>query len=126
METTNKEIYNHRYEHTSVSELKLLSQELIVALDSFYSKVDEIRWYLYYTEDMPTTVEDNLYLSLGHLEKVYFNLEMYIDAEISQEEIQEDIQKEIQEELSSDIEDDCPPEVTEDFSFEIPEENSEI
>ena len=66
-----REIYNHRYEHTSVSELKLLSQELIVALDSFYSKVDEIRWYLYYTEDMPTTVEDNLYRSLGHLEKVF-------------------------------------------------------
>ena len=79
-------VYNHRYDSTNIAELKLLSQELIIALDRFYTKIDEVRWYLYYTEDMPTTVEDKLYHSLAQLEKLYFSLEMYIDAEMSQEE----------------------------------------
>ncbi len=110
-----KEIFWYRYQQTTISELKLLSTDLIIALDEFYSSVEEIKWYLYYTEDMPTTVEDWLYHKLGQLEKKYFNLEMYLNAEydsgsdISNDEVQgfdfsREEDSDIQEEFTGTIE----------------------
>lgn len=76
-----KDIFWYRYDQATIAELKLLSTDLIIALDDFYTSVEKIKWNLYYTEDMPKTVEDWLYRQLALLEKKYFNLEMYINAE---------------------------------------------
>ncbi len=92
-----KEIFRYRYPEATLSELKLLSSELIIALDEFYTSIEHIQWHLTYTEDMPKTVEDWLYRHLAKLEKKYFNLEMYINAEYSDEEVV-DAEPEIEEE----------------------------
>lgn len=91
-----KEIFCYRYSDATIGELKLLSPELIIALDEFYTSVEEIKWHLFYTEDMPKTVEDWLYRRLALLEKKYFNLELYLNAEyedIPASEIEENQQQ---------------------------------
>src|SRR5690349_9065879 len=51
-------VFKNRYDETTIKELMLCGQEVIAGLDIFYTKVDEIRWYLNHTQDMPNRVED--------------------------------------------------------------------
>lgn len=76
------EVFRNRYAGMSIDDLKHCGQETIVALDNFYSKVDEVRWYLYHTEDMPQTLEDSLVHMIKDLEKLHETLNLYIDAEL--------------------------------------------
>ena len=76
------EIFMNRYDSISVKELMLCGQEVLAGLDQFYSKVDEMRWYLNHTQDMPNRVEDKIYSHIRELEKMYSTLNLYIDAEM--------------------------------------------
>lgn len=77
-----REIFTNRYDSVLIKELMLCGQEVIAGLDQFYSKVDEIRWYLNHTQDMPNRVEDKLQSHIRELEKLYNTLNLYIDAEM--------------------------------------------
>ena len=76
------EVFTNRYDRTSIKELMLCSQEVIVGLDQFYSKVDEMRWYLNHTQDMPNRVEDKIHSLIRELEKYFETLNLYIDVEM--------------------------------------------
>ena len=76
------EIFTNRYDKVSVKELMLCGQEVIVGLDQFYSKVDEMRWYLNHTQDMPNRVEDKIHGHIRELERFYDTLHLYIDVEM--------------------------------------------
>ena len=64
-----KDIFRNRYNEVQVNDLKGCSSEVIVALDKYYSRVDDISWYLNHTEDLPNLVRDNLHVGIRDLEK---------------------------------------------------------
>jgi hypothetical protein len=76
-------LFSNRYEKTTIRDLAHCSTETIQALDQFYTLIDEMKWYLYHTEDMPNTVEDNIFRMSKRLEKLHATLELYLDAELS-------------------------------------------
>lgn len=76
-----KEIFFNRYQDCSIQDLKWCGQEVISSLDSFYSKVDELWWYLNHTQDMIKTAEDKVSVQIKVLERLYATLELYINAE---------------------------------------------
>ena len=55
-----KDIFKNKYETISFSDLKLCSEEVMMGLDNFYTLVDEMRWYLAHTEEMPGTVTEKV------------------------------------------------------------------
>ncbi len=75
-------VFTNRYEAASFKELMLCGEEVISGLDQFYSKVDEMRWYLNHTQDMPNRVEDKVHAYARELEKLFEMLNLFIDAEM--------------------------------------------
>ncbi len=75
-------IFNNRYESTSLENLIHCSTELITTLDQFYIPVEEMKWYLFKTEDMPNTVEDFIDRKIRKMEKLLATLNLYLDAEL--------------------------------------------
>ena len=100
-----KEIFTNRYDLVTMQELLLVGQEVIVGLDQFYSKIDEMRWYVNHTQDMPSRVDDKIHAHIRELETYYETLNLYIDVEMglikeSQElEVSQDLEM-AQEEIS--------------------------
>lgn len=77
-----KEIFQNRYADVNIDDLKRCSEEIIVALDKFYSKVDDLSWYLNHTEDLPNFVRDTLASGIRELDKSLSILNLHIDAEL--------------------------------------------
>jgi hypothetical protein len=77
-----REIFKNRYDETTVRELMLCGPEVIVGLDQFYTKIDEMRWYLNHTQDMPNRVDDKIHTHIRELESFYETLNLYIDVEM--------------------------------------------
>lgn len=75
-------IFNNRYEDTSLENLAHCSTELITTLDQFYTPVEEMKWYLFQTEDMPNTVDDFIERKIRRMEKLLETLNLYLDAEL--------------------------------------------
>lgn len=75
-------VFNNRYATTTIRDLMLCGQEVIAGLDQFYSKVDEMRWYLNHTQDMPNRMEDNVHAYARELEKLFETLNLFIDVEM--------------------------------------------
>ena len=75
-------VFNNRYETTTIRDLMLCGQEVIAGLDQFYTKVDEMRWYLNHTQDMPNRMEDTVHAYARELEKLFETLNLYIDVEM--------------------------------------------
>ncbi len=76
-----QEVFKNRYWGVSVQELSLFSIKLISALDTFYTSISKIYWYLQYTEDMPATVEGNLIPIIKDLKKMYQNIQEAFESE---------------------------------------------
>ena len=91
------EIFTNRYDSTTIKELMLCGQEVIAGLDQFYSKVDEMRWYLNHTQDMPNRVEDKIHAHIRELEKNYETLNLYIDVEMGLIQESQKEQQQVQE-----------------------------
>lgn len=77
-----RDIFKNRYESVGIPDLKKCSQEVIIGLDNFYTMVDEMRWYLNHTEEMPSTVETKVKGYIRHLNPLYETLNLYINAEL--------------------------------------------
>ncbi|MFA6238804.1 MAG: hypothetical protein WC635_15820 [Bacteriovorax sp.] len=75
-------IFVNRYDSVSIKDLLLCGQEVLAGLDQFYTKVDEMRWYLNHTQDMPNRVEDKVGSHIRELEKLYNTLDLFIDVEM--------------------------------------------
>jgi hypothetical protein len=76
------EVFKNRYDEVRISELMLCGPEVIAGLDQFYTKIDELRWYLNHTQDMPNRVEDKVHSHIRELEKYFDMLDLYIDVEM--------------------------------------------
>jgi hypothetical protein len=67
-------IFKNRYDEISIADLKYCTPEVIEALDLFYTAVDNLRWYLYTTEDMPSKVDTEVHRTLKELKNDYDQL----------------------------------------------------
>jgi hypothetical protein len=77
-----KDVFKSRYFEMALTDLKKCSEEVIIGLDQFYSKVDNLHWYLNHTQDMPMMISDRVYAAIKELEGLYQTLTLYIDAEL--------------------------------------------
>lgn len=77
-----KEIFKSRWDETSIEYLAFCSEDVINSLDQFYTKVEELRWYLMNTEDMPATVSDNVNHYVYEIGERFDLLQLYINAEL--------------------------------------------
>ena len=76
------EVFKNRYDDVGVEDLLLCGEEVIIGLDQFYFKVDELKWYLMVTNDMPGTVHEHVRHGIKELEVAYDILQLYINAEL--------------------------------------------
>ncbi|MBY0516766.1 MAG: hypothetical protein K2P81_07655 [Bacteriovoracaceae bacterium] len=96
-------IFSSRYERATIKDLAHCSTETISALDQFYGLVDQMKWYLFQTEDMPSTVEDNIYRMSKKLEKLHSTLNLYLDAEMSLDESNDNVHEALFEDNASEL-----------------------
>jgi len=78
-----KDIFTSRFDKSTHFDLSHCSQDVIVAMDQFYTAVDNLYWYLKYTQDMPKMIEDEVHRKVAKLEKLYDMMALYVDAELS-------------------------------------------
>lgn len=76
------DIFENKYQKLLPSDLKNLSEELMVVADQFYGLVDNLYWYFKQTEDMGVTIEDYWMLSIKEIQKAYDRFSLYLKAEI--------------------------------------------
>ncbi len=77
------EIFKSRYDQVAISELKLCSLEVIRALDDFYNLVDEMKWFLYHTNEMPSAITMRTQRLIRQLEVHLVECESAIDQELT-------------------------------------------
>ena len=78
-----KDVFDNRYAKASAFDLSHCSQEVLEAMDQFYTRADELYWYLKHTQDMPNTIEDEVSRKVTRLGKLFDQLCLFIDAELS-------------------------------------------
>lgn len=76
-------VFASRYDRATIKDLAHCSSETIAALDQYYGLADEMKWYLFQTEDMPNTVEETIFRLTKRLDKLHATLVLYLDAELS-------------------------------------------
>jgi hypothetical protein len=79
-------VFASRYDRATIKDLAHCSGETIAALDQYYGLADEMKWYLFQTEDMPNTVEETIFRLTKRLDKLHSTLVLYLDAELSLDE----------------------------------------
>lgn len=82
-------VFKSYYDSVTIADLKLCSSEVIISLDNFYAKIEELKWYLMHTEDMPAMLEDKMSAFQKDIAHLYDNLMLYINAEIGIEEVED-------------------------------------
>ncbi|MCK5074100.1 MAG: hypothetical protein KAQ98_11790 [Bacteriovoracaceae bacterium] len=78
-----KDVFKSRYDGITIHDMKNFSEEIIMEIDRYYDEVENLKWYLTHTEDMPTTVTDITTQKIIILEKLFNSMKMYIEAELS-------------------------------------------
>lgn len=76
------EVFKNRYYEMRIQDLLDCGEEVLIGLDQFYTKVDDLKWYLMVTEDMPGTVQEHVSHTIRELEEAYELLQLYINAEL--------------------------------------------
>ena len=79
-------IFKSKYDQFTLENLKNISEEVNVGIDQFYHHVDEMRWYLMVTEDMPGKVQERVDHFIHEIEQAYEILQLYISVELGLQE----------------------------------------
>lgn len=85
-------IFKCRYQDSTMFDLSHMPIEVIEVANDFYTVVDQLHWYLMNTQDMPNTIEDEIFRYIHAIERKYEGLCLYIDAELggSQDQVDEE------------------------------------
>jgi hypothetical protein len=75
-------IFDSRYQTISIDDLKMMSEELLIAIDHFYTNVEKLKWYLNHTEEMSAGVRSTVENAKKDIRATYDVLNLYIDAEL--------------------------------------------
>lgn len=120
-----KDIFSSRYDKATQFDLSHCSQDVLVAMDQFYTHAEDLYWYLKYTQDMPKMIEDEVFRRVARLGKLYEMLELYVNAELSGD-TNEQVSQEDHRELSEiDTFEEIPPNNIHDDSFQLQGEHEE-
>jgi len=76
------EVFNHKFDGIQLETLAKAETETLIALENYFNKVDDVKWYMDHTEDMPNSVHDKLKHHLKDLSKLLETLNLYLDAEL--------------------------------------------
>ena len=76
------EVFQHKFDGVQLETLAKAETETIIALESYFNKIDDLKWYMDHTDEMPNTVEDRLQHELKELSKLLETLNLYLDAEL--------------------------------------------
>lgn len=109
------QIFQSIYLTIKISDLQYCSEDVIVGLDFFYTKVEEMKWYMFTTEDMPGTFDNTVGHFISELNGLFQTLSLYIEAEL------ETIAKEGGANLEGEMT--FMPQKNPEFDFGGPEEN---
>jgi hypothetical protein len=94
------DIFKNRYHVATLELLSRCSEEVIVGLDQFYTRADDLQWYLANTQDMPMKVSDHVYHIISELEDDFATLSLYIDAELGVRRDNESLENAQEEDLT--------------------------
>ena len=76
------EVFKNKYMDTPLSDLKLIKDETVLILDEFYSRANNLKWYLEYTEDMPTQIEDHLSFEIATMGRLIDSVNLSLDLDM--------------------------------------------
>jgi hypothetical protein len=77
-----QDIFYTRYYSAGFQDFSHCNEETISALDQFYKEVEQLKWYLNHTQDMPNTISDHLDREIHKIENFFNMVALYIDAEL--------------------------------------------
>lgn len=83
-------IFKSKYSSFRVDDFMNCSEEVIVGIDQFYHQVDEMRWYLMVTEDMPGKVQERVDHFIHQITEAYEMLQLHISVELGLQEREEE------------------------------------
>lgn len=75
-------VFTNKFDSSTISELQTIDPSTISLIMDFYQSVEELKWYLMYTQDMPDKVDDKLTFSIAQLKRKLETVSMYIDVEL--------------------------------------------
>ncbi len=64
-------IFRSFYSSLRFDSLQLLDLDFYKTVDQFYEQVQELHWYLTYTEDLPISVDDHVTRVIKKLDELY-------------------------------------------------------
>lgn len=91
-----KDIFLSIYNTITIPQFSLVSEDVLMALDEFYSSTERLKWYLNHSEDMPLTMKDSVALQVRDIESKYELLKLYLNAEIGLDENTQDQKSEFE------------------------------
>lgn len=77
-----EDVFKTRYYHMKTDDLVLCDEEVIINLDHFYTQVDELKWYLFHTEDMTAALEDRVNQEIDKLKPTFDTLNLYLESQL--------------------------------------------
>ncbi len=72
-------IFYSRYDGVKIEDLQSLDEDIICAIDNFYSKIDDMKWFLNSTEDMPVMVSQTVKKYINEIDELYVELQSYLN-----------------------------------------------
>jgi len=76
------EVFAHKFDGVQLETLAKAEAETIVAMESYFGKVDDLKWYMDHTEEMPNLVQDRLHRNIKEISRLLETLNLYLDAEL--------------------------------------------
>lgn len=77
-----KDVFSNKYHSVGLNELKALEEDTVISVMQFYQEVEELKWYLEHTEDLPGTIENQVEKEVKRVERFYDTMCLYLDAEL--------------------------------------------
>ena len=78
-----KEIFKTKFSAIEITDLKYCGEDVIRNSDAFYHFIDEIKWYLNTTEDMPGTVDEKVHKLIAKMSPIMMDLHQAIDEQFN-------------------------------------------
>ena len=78
-------VFYSKFWQSTFSDLVHCSEEAISTMDNFYKLMEEVKWYLDHTDDMPNTIDDELDRRFKKIKDSYEMLTLYLNADLGVE-----------------------------------------
>ena len=76
------DIFHSKYGHIDIGQLKELKESTIYSIDHFYREVEELKWYLLHTEDLPAMISDRTHASIKKIANLFREMSQNLGPEL--------------------------------------------